>query len=123
VAAARPSTYLPPVKTPKLQSTAQRRSRCEAGLDCCGLFYLYNRTVLSIDEYYDPEWPPSALEMNHNHLWRNTNSPAANKGVEMDWMGFFCALTMESTSESVPMSDLPPSWGSIPGRSFAGSGS
>ena len=61
---------------------------------------------IALDGWFDPKWPPQPVEMNNNYLWRNTNCPAANKGVEMDWMGFFYALTMEYTSDSVPMSDL-----------------
>jgi hypothetical protein len=58
------------------------------------------------DNWMDPAWPPSPVDPANTYRWRNTECPAAFTGVEMDWMGFFYALTMEYTSDSVPVSDL-----------------
>jgi hypothetical protein len=58
-------------------------------------------------DWMDPEWPPEAtFDVLDAPQWRNSECPATNKGVEMDWMTFFYALTMEYTSDSVPMNDI-----------------
>ncbi len=58
------------------------------------------------DNWNDPTWPPSRVEVLDQYQWRHTNCPATDRGVEMDWMGFFAALTSEYSSDSVPMTDV-----------------
>jgi hypothetical protein len=58
------------------------------------------------DDWDDPEWPPSKFDLLDQPRWRQTQCNVAAKGVEMDWMTFFYAVTMEYSSDSVPMSDV-----------------
>jgi hypothetical protein len=68
--------------------------------------FIYYKPIAWDGDWMDPAWPPSAVDALGEYRWRDTNCPAVGKGVELDWMAFFYALTMEYTSDSVPMSDL-----------------
>jgi hypothetical protein len=58
------------------------------------------------DTWESPALPPSAFDLLDQPRWRQTKCNVVDRGVEMDWMTFFYALTMEYSSDSVPMSEI-----------------
>jgi hypothetical protein len=58
------------------------------------------------DDWEDPTLPPSSLDMLDQPRWMKTYCNAVDKGVEMDWMTFLYAVTMEYSSDSVPINDI-----------------